>query len=72
MKLLRVTLCIEARDAFYYVLSLGEDEGTDYVVRSCLNPELKNSEYEVLGDSGSGVRVCLDFFIYGWGHRFFK
>lgn len=46
-----------------YVLSLGEDDGTDYVVRSYLNPELKNSEYEILGDIWSGELVCLDFSI---------
>ncbi|MHC8304894.1 DUF6911 family protein [Pseudomonas sp. PB3P13] len=46
-----------------YILSLGEDDGTDYVVRSYLNPELKNSEYEILGDIWSGELVCLDFSI---------
>lgn len=46
-----------------YVLSLGEDDGTDYVVRSYFNPELKNSEYEILGDIWSGELVCLDFSI---------
>lgn len=46
-----------------YVLSLGEDDGTDYVVRSYLNPELKNSEYEILGDIWNGELVCLDFSI---------
>ncbi|MFB3304731.1 hypothetical protein [Pseudomonas sp. AMR01] len=46
-----------------YVLSLGADDGTDYVVRSYLNPELKNSEYEILGDIWSGELVCLDFSI---------
>ncbi|WP_135309965.1 DUF6911 family protein [Pseudomonas nabeulensis] len=45
------------------VLSLGEDDGADYVVRSYLNPELKNSEYEILGDIWSGELVCLDFSI---------
>jgi hypothetical protein len=42
---------------------LGEDDGWDYVVRSCLNSELKNSEYEILGDIWSGELVCLDFAI---------
>lgn len=46
-----------------YILSLGEDDGADYVVRSYLNPELKNSEYEILGDVWSGELVCLDFSI---------
>ncbi|WP_421552933.1 DUF6911 family protein [Pseudomonas yamanorum] len=46
-----------------YVLSLGEDDGADYVVRSYLNPELKNSEYEILGNIWSGELVCLDFAI---------
>ncbi|MFJ4142442.1 DUF6911 family protein [Pseudomonas sp. NPDC089734] len=46
-----------------YVLSLGEDDGADYIVRSYFNPELKNSEYEVLGDIWSGELVCLDFSI---------
>ncbi|POD78639.1 hypothetical protein BKM17_07610 [Pseudomonas syringae group genomosp. 3] len=46
-----------------YVLSLGEDDGTDYVVRSYLNPELKSSEYEILGNIWSGELVCLNFSI---------
>lgn len=46
-----------------YILSLGEDDGADYVVRSYLNPELKNNEYEILGDIWSGELVCLDFSI---------
>lgn len=46
-----------------YVLSLGEDDGADYVVRSYFNPELKNSECEVLGDIWSGELICLDFAI---------
>ena len=44
-----------------YVLSLGEDDGEDYIVRSYLNPELKGSEYEVLGNTWGGELVCLDF-----------
>lgn len=44
-----------------YVLSLGEDDGVDYIVRSYFNSELQGSEYEVLGDVWSGELVCLDF-----------
>src|SRR5688500_4099604 len=44
-----------------YVLSLGEDDGEDYIVRSYLNPELKGSEYEILGNTWGGELVCLDF-----------
>lgn len=44
-----------------YVLSLGEDDGVDYIVRSYLNPEFKSSKYEILGDIWSGELVCLDF-----------
>lgn len=46
-----------------YVLSLGEDDGMDYIIRSYFNPELKNNEYEILGDIWSGELVCLDFSI---------
>lgn len=46
-----------------YVLSLGEDDGADYVVRSYSNPELKNIEYEILGDIWCGELICLDFSI---------
>lgn len=46
-----------------YALSLGQDDGTDYVVRSYLNPALKGNEYEILGDIWSGELVCLDFSI---------
>ncbi|MCY7259316.1 DUF6911 family protein [Pseudomonas protegens] len=50
-------------DAGKYVLSLGEDDGSDYIVRSYFNPDLKDSEYEILGDVWSGKLVCLDFSI---------
>lgn len=48
-------------DGGKYVLSLGEDDGTDYVIRSYFNPELKNREYEILGNFWGGELVCLDF-----------
>lgn len=36
-----------------YILSLGVDDGLDYVMRSHSNPGLKGTEYEVLGNLGA-------------------
>jgi hypothetical protein len=44
-----------------YVLSLGEDDGENYIVRSYFNSGLKGSEYEILGNNWSGELVCLNF-----------
>jgi hypothetical protein len=46
-----------------YLLSLGVDDGADYVVRSYLNPRIKGMEYELLGNIWGGELVCLDFSI---------
>lgn len=44
-----------------YVLSLGEDDGADYFIRSYRNTALQGQQYEVLGDMWDGLLVCLDF-----------
>lgn len=44
-----------------YVISLGEDNGTEYFVRSYTNISLAGIELEVLGDVWDGVLVCTDF-----------
>lgn len=46
-----------------YILSLGVDDGLDYVMRSYSNQALKGTEYEILGDLWSGELVCLDLSI---------
>lgn len=46
-----------------YVLSLGENNGIDYIVRSYWNPELKDSEHKILGNIWNGEQLCLDFSI---------
>lgn len=46
-----------------YVISLGEDDGVDYIVRSYRNINLQDVSLDVLGDVWDGVFVCTDFFV---------
>ncbi|WP_438279476.1 DUF6911 family protein [Pseudomonas alabamensis] len=46
-----------------YILSLGVNDGLDYVMRSYYNPALKGTEYEILGNLWRGELVCLDLAI---------
>ncbi|HBO3003007.1 hypothetical protein QVL95_27225 [Pseudomonas aeruginosa] len=46
-----------------YVVSLGEDDGVDYIVRSYRNLKLQGIPFEVLGDVWDGVLICDEFSI---------
>jgi hypothetical protein len=49
-------------DSGRYVVSLEEDDGVDYFVRSYRNAKLQGMKVEVLGDIWDGVFVCNDFY----------